>query len=145
MGFPYSLIDAGGDIVAGKAPLQVDGWKIAINLPESDELMNKKLLLQDKAVATSGDLYQYVELNGSRYAHIINPATGYALTNSRNVTVIANDGADADWLATACSILPVSRALKLIEKYPSAEVQIAILKNNKPYFYRSRGFSSWFK
>ncbi len=145
MGFPYSLIDAGGDIVAGKVPSQIEGWKIAINLPESDELMNKKLLLQDKAVATSGDLYQYVELNGSRYAHIINPATGYALTNSRNVTVIANDGADADWLATACSILPVSRALKLIEKYPSAEVQIAILKNNKPYFYRSRGFSSWFK
>ena len=144
-GFPYSLIDAGGDIVAGKVPPEVDGWKIAINLPETDELMNQQLLLQNKAVATSGDLYQYIELNGIRYSHIIDPAMGYALTQLRNVTVIADKGSDADWLATACSILPIKKALKLIKKISSAEVQIAVLKNNKPYFYRSRGFESYFK
>ncbi len=144
-GFPYSLIDAGGDIVAGKVPPKVDGWKIAINLPGTDELMNQQLLLQNKAVATSGDLYQYIELNGLRYSHIIDPATGYALTNMRNVTVIADNGSDADWLATACSILPIKQALKLIKKNSSAEVQITVLKNNKPYFYRSRGFTSYFK
>lgn len=145
LGFPYSLIDAGGDIVAGNVPPQVDGWRIAINLPETEELMNRQLLLRNKAVTTSGDLYQYLELNGVRYSHIINPATGWALTNSRNVTVIADDGTDADWLTKACSILPISKALKLIKKFPSAEVQIAVLKNNKPRFYRSPGFTSYFK
>lgn len=145
LGFPYSLIDAGGDIVAGMVLPHVDGWKIAINLPETDELMSQQLLLKNKAVTTSGDLYQYIELNGFRYSHIIDPATGYALTNSRNVTVIADNGTDADWLTKACSILPIKQALKLIKKNSSAEVQIAVLKNNKPYFYRSRGFTSYFK
>jgi FAD:protein FMN transferase len=144
-GFPYSLIAAGGDIVTGKVPPEVDGWKIAINLPGTEELMNQQLLLQNKAVSTSGDLYQFMELNGIRYSHIIDPATGYALTQLRNVTVIAGKGSDADWLATACSILPVKQALKLIKKISSAEVQIAVWKNNKPYFYRSHGFTSYFK
>ncbi len=145
LGFPYSLIDAGGDIVAGSIPPQIDGWKIAINLPETEELMSRQLNLQNKAVATSGDLYQYVELNGKNYSHIINPTNGYALTNSRNVTVIADAGDDADWLATACSILPIKKALRLIKNNASAEVQITVLKNNKPYFYRSSGFTSYFK
>ncbi len=145
LGFPYSLIDAGGDIVAGRAPPQIHGWKIAVNMPETEELMGRKLVIENKAVATSGDLYQYVELDGHRFSHIINPATGYALINSRNVTVIADNGGDADWLATACSILPIKHALRLIKKNPSAEVQIAVLKNNKPYFYRSPGFTSYFK
>lgn len=145
LGFPYSLLDAGGDIVAGNVPPQVEGWKIAINLPETEELMNQQLLLRNKAVTTSGDLYQYLELNDVRYSHIIDPATGWALTNSRNVTVIANNGTDADWLTKACSILPINKAFKLIKKFPSTEVQIAILENDKPRFYRSPGFMSYFK
>ncbi|MEP7251703.1 MAG: FAD:protein FMN transferase [Ginsengibacter sp.] len=143
-GFPYSLVDAGGDIVAGAVPDSVKSWKIAINMPESEKLMKKVVNVNNKAVATSGDLYQYVELNGKRYSHIIDPVSGYATITSRNVTVIADSGADADWLATACSILPIRKALKLVKRN-AAEVQITILKNNKPYFYRSRGFISYFK
>lgn len=144
-GFSYSLIDAGGDIVAGDVPPQVQGWRVAINLPETEELMNPQLLLRNKAVTTSGDLYQYLEVNGVRYSHIIDPATGWALTNSRNVTVISDNGIDADWLTKACSILPIDSALELIKQFPSAEVQIAVLENNKPHFYRSKGFSSYLK
>jgi thiamine biosynthesis lipoprotein len=143
-GFPYSLLDAGGDIVAGNVPPEIQGWRVGINLPETEELMNRQLLLRNKAVTTSGDLYQYLELNGVRYSHIINPATGWALTTMRNVTVIADNGADADWLTKACSILPVQTAIKLVKKFPSAEVQIAVLENNKPRFYRSKGFTKYF-
>ena len=145
LGFPLSLIDAGGDIVAGDVPAQISAWRVAINLPESEELMNRQLMLRNKAVTTSGDLYQYLELKGVRYSHIIDPATGWALTNLRNVTVIADNGADADWLTKACSILSIKKAMKLIRKFKSAEVQIAALENNKPHFYRSPGFSSYFK
>lgn len=145
LGFPFSLLDAGGDIVAGDVPPQVPGWRISINLPESEELMNRQLLLRNKAVTTSGDLYQYLELNGVRYSHIIDPATGWALHNSRNVTVIADNGTDADWLTKACSILPINKAMKLIKQFPSSEVQIAVLENDKPHFYRSPGFTSYFK
>jgi thiamine biosynthesis lipoprotein len=145
LGFPYSLIDAGGDIVAGDAPPQSPGWRVGINLPESEELMNRRLIMHNNAVTTSGDLYQYLEVNGVRYSHIIDPSSGWALTNSRNVTVISTDGTKADWLTKACSILPLKKALRLISKFPSTEVQIAVLENNEPKYYRSSGFDAYFK
>lgn len=144
MGFPYALIDAGGDIVSGSTPANIPGWKIAINLPESEELMDRQLLLTNAAVTTSGDLYQYLEVDGVRYSHIINPSSGWAVTNNRNVTVIASKGIDADWLTKACTILPIKKALKLVAKYPGAQVQIAVNKNQKIHFYRSRGFAAYF-
>ena len=137
------MIDAGGDIVAGKIPPGMDGWKIAINLPETEEPMKRKLMIESKAVATSGDLYQYIELNGNRYSHIINPATGYAVTNLRNVTVITDDSASADGLATALSIFPKKQAIRSITKFSSSEVPLEILKNNHSYFYRSHSLPSF--
>ena len=144
-GLPFCLADAGGDIMAGEVPPGVAGWRVAINVPESEDLMNAQLLLHNKAVTTSGDLYQYVEVNGVRYSHIIDPATGWALTNARNVTVIADRGADADWLTKACSILPIHRALQLIKKFPHAEVQIGVVEHGRLRFYRSAGFASYLK
>ncbi|MEO5999473.1 MAG: FAD:protein FMN transferase [Chitinophagaceae bacterium] len=143
LGFPHSLLDAGGDIVTGSVPPGIAGWHVAINLPESEELMKYQLLLTNKAVTTSGDLYQYMEFKGKRYSHIINPLSGYAITNSRNVTVISGHGIEADWLTKACSILPVREALLLIKKFPGTEVQIAVLKSGKPIYYRSAGFRSY--
>lgn len=145
LGFPYALLDAGGDIVAGSVPPGVEGWKVGINIPGKEDLMEQQLLLRNKAVTTSGDLYQYVELNGKRYSHIVNPFTGHALTNSRNVTVISDKGIDADWLTKACSILSVKKCMKLIGKFSLTEVQIAVLENGKPKFYRSSGFAEYFR
>lgn len=142
-GFPYSLLDAGGDIVAGPVPAGVDGWHVAINLPESETVMRYHLLLSNKAVTTSGDLYQYLELNGKRYSHIIDPRSGNAITSSRNVTVISGRGIDADWLTKACSILPVRRAIRLIKGFTGSEVQIAVLKAGLPVYYRSAGFAAY--
>jgi thiamine biosynthesis lipoprotein len=143
LGFPYTLLDAGGDVVAGSVPPGITGWKVAINLPESEDLMASRLVLTNKAVTTSGDLYQYLEIDGKKYSHLINPVSGYAITNSRNVTVISGKGIDADWLTKACSILPVRKALLLIKRIPTAEVQIAVLKAGKPVYYRSPGFTSF--
>lgn len=145
LGFPYALLDAGGDIVAGSVPPGIDGWKVGINLPGKEDIMEQPLLLRNKAVTTSGDLYQYVELNGKRYSHIISPFTGYALTASRNVTVISDQGIDADWLTKACSILSVKKCMKLVGTFSLTEVQIAVLEDSKPKFYRSPGFTEYFR
>ncbi|HUQ97670.1 MAG TPA: FAD:protein FMN transferase, partial [Chitinophagaceae bacterium] len=90
----------------------------------------------NRAVATSGDVYQFTEHNGKRYSHIINPKSGYGITFQRNVTVIAPDGATADWLATACSILPIRKAKQLVKKYKGA-VFIGVLKKGKLKFYKT--------
>jgi FAD:protein FMN transferase len=133
-GFPTCLVDAGGDLAMGLPPPSKDtthsGWRIGVSVPNSEnELISAFLYLKNQAVATSGDLYQSVEINGKTYSHIVNPKTGLGLTHRRNVTVIAPDGAQADWLATACSVLSIKKALKLVKKYQN--VGILILENRK--------------
>lgn len=141
----HALVDASGDIVVGEPPPGKTTWSIAMNLPQQEnEFWQKKLGLKNLAVATSGDVYRYTVHNGKKYSHIIDPRTGYGVTSQRNVTVIAKDGATADWLATACSILPVKKALKLIKKEEAA-VFIATLINEKIVVYKSGNFDQHFE
>ena len=103
-----------------------------------------KLLLHDKAVATSGDAFQYFKHRGRKYSHIIDPRTGYGITSQRNVTVIAANGAEADWLATACSILPITEAKKLAASL-HAELLITELKNGRIIYHSTEGFRNYWK
>jgi thiamine biosynthesis lipoprotein len=140
-----ALADASGDIVMGDAPPGKNGWIIGVNLPENEiEVWDKKLELKNFAVSTSGDIYRYTIHNGKKYSHIIDPRTGYGVTSQRNVTVIAKYGADADWLATACSILPVKKALALAKKEHAA-IMIATLSGEKIVTYKSKSFDKFFQ
>lgn len=144
-GITRSLADAGGDMAMGQPPPNSRGWTIGVNVPETtDDLLPRKLLLQNKAVATSGDAYQYIEHKGKRYSHIADPRTGYGISSQRNVTVIADNGALADWLATACSILSIKEAMQLTKKL-KAELLITELRNRKVVYYDSPGFGRYWK
>jgi thiamine biosynthesis lipoprotein len=144
-GIASALADAGGDIACSGAPPGARGWSIGINVPEQAEaLLNKTVQLHNGAVATSGDVYQFTEHNGKRYSHIINPETGYGVTFQRNVTIIAPDGATADWLATACSILPVRKAKKLARRQGAA-LLIGVLKKNRLRFYKTRNWNRYIR
>jgi len=126
-GLSSVLIDAGGDIVVGDPPPDKPGWRIAIASPpflqtepaatghDNDRVPERILVLKNAAVATSGDTYQYVQINGTRYSHIVDPRTGIALTHPSSVTVIAPDGLTADSLASAVSVLGPDNGLDLIE------------------------------
>ncbi len=140
-----ALADASGDIVMSDAPPGKNGWTIGINLPENEiELWDKKLELKNCAVSTSGDIYRYTMHNGKKYSHIIDPRSGYGVTSQRNVTVIAKDGATADWLATACSILPIKKALRLAKKEKAA-LLIAIFEDEKIITYKTENFECYFQ
>ncbi len=140
-----ALADAGGDIAISNILPEKNGWSIGINLPGNDiELWNKNLNLKNCAVATSGDVYRFIIHNGKKYSHIIDPRTGYGIASQRNVTVIAKDGATADWLATACSILSIKEALALAKKEKVA-VLIATLKDEKVITYKTESFNDYFE
>jgi FAD:protein FMN transferase len=145
MGLTTALVDVSGDITTLGKPPGRNGFTIAINLPEqTDRLMPKHLLINNLAVTTSGDAYQYLLHDGKKYSHVLNPATGLGLTNSRNVTVIAGDGTTADWFTKACSLLPLPAAKKLA-KTLHAEFMIAEIKNNRLITHQSENFASYWQ
>lgn len=140
-GIQRVLVDAGGDLAMVTQSNQP--WKIGVTIPNSEELIPRYLVLQNQAVATSGNMYQFVEMNGKRYSHIVNPRTGLGLTHQRNVTVIAPDGAKADWLATACSVLSVKKALRLIESMPNCALFMAEMRKGKLKMWYSKRFEEY--
>jgi len=140
-GCKIALIAAGGDIVAGDAPPDTDGWRVAIAAVGSQP--QPVLRLKNAAVSTSGDAEQFVEIGGRRYAHIVDPKTGLGLTNQFAVTVIAKTGTTADALATAVAVLGPEKGLKLIESEPGAAVRIVQKRGDGWEVHESPRFKSW--
>ena len=144
-GIKQSLADAGGDMAMGDSPNTSQGWVVGVNVPETtDELLQGYLVLHNMAVATSGDAYQYIAHNGKKYSHIIDPRTGYGIQSQRNVTVIAENGTDADWLATACSILPIGSA-KILAIRNRAALLITVIRDEKIVYYKTPNFDRYWK
>ena len=144
-GFPSCFADAGGDLAFGNFSPNNERWSIGITLPNEENILFERLFsFENLAIATSGDMYNFVEIDSIRYSHIVNPKTGMGVTHQRNVTVIAKDGATADWLATACSVLAPDEAIKLVKRYVEAEVLIVENQRGKLKMWQSDGLSRYF-
>ena len=111
-GIPRSCITAGGDVRLGDPPPDASGWKIGVRtMTDNDKAEN--LVLSNCGVSTSGDLHQFIEIGGTRYSHIIDPATGVGITSSIAATVIAHTATVSDALATACCVSPTEETKAL--------------------------------
>ena len=122
-GHPIALIAAGGDIRAGDPPPGREGWEVAIAglKPETDAPVTT-LLVARGAVSTAGDAYQFVEIGGKRYSHIIDPRTGQALTRLSSVSVVAPDATTSDSLDTAASVMGPEPGIAWIESLREFQV-----------------------
>ena len=128
-----AMIEAGGDIVVGDAPPKREGWNVEIAAaPQSAEnrvrdslFLARAASLINAALATSGPAEQNVQINGVRYSHVVDPRTGLGLTTSWTAHVIARDGATADAVATALTVLGPARMDGFLAQYPGV---IAILR-----------------
>ncbi len=124
-GFARALVAGGGDMAIGDAPPGKRGWRIEVApLDVSNAPPARFVWLANCGLATSGDVFQYLDLDGHRYSHIVDPKTGLGLTDHSLVTVIARDAITADSLATAVSVLGPQRGLQLIDDTPGASVCI---------------------
>jgi FAD:protein FMN transferase len=140
-GLSRAMIDASGDIVCGDPPPEARGWKIGIApLTESKGPPSRFIWLANGALTTSGDAFQFVEIDGVRYSHIVDPKTGRGLTNRSSVTVTAADCITADSLATAVSVLGPERGLKLIARTPGAAALIVVREGDETKTYASPNF-----
>ena len=123
-GIECALIDIGGDIIVSNPPPESDGWKVDVaGLRESDPVQSR-MVLKNQAVTTSGDLNQFLEIDGIRYSHIIDPKTGRPVPRRVSVTVVAQKAIDADAAATAISVLGAKGAKPLLANMPVDNVVI---------------------
>jgi len=103
-GIASAMVDASGDVGVSAAPPGTAGWRVRVDaVPGADE--GETLVLVNAAVTTSGDARQFVEIDGRRYSHIVDPRSGIGVGGPAAVTVIAADCTTADALATAASVL----------------------------------------
>jgi thiamine biosynthesis lipoprotein len=124
LGIRSALVAVSGDLAFGDPPPGARGWTVSVP-------SGRVLELSQAAVSTSGDAEQGLDVDGYRYSHIVDPATGMALTSGLTVTVVARHGIDADSLATAISVLGRQRGLKFIETRPDAAA-LVIAPGMKP-------------
>lgn len=102
-GYASSLVDLGGDLAIGTPPPGERGWRIAIATGLGTERVEH---LSHVGIATSGDLERFLEVDGVRYSHILDPRTGLGLTRRVAVTAISPQPWFADAAASAASVAP---------------------------------------
>lgn len=116
---PGAVISLGGSILTYGAKPDGSAWRVAIINPFDTASNVGVLSLQGQwFVSTSGDYERYVEVDGVRYHHILNPETGYpAVTSVRGVSILSKDGLLSDALSTACFLLGPEKGMELAERY----------------------------
>jgi thiamine biosynthesis lipoprotein len=123
VGVTRALVEAGGDIAVGDAPPGRDGWRI--DVPGADAAFAARAAhLTNASLATSGPTAQFVEIDGVRYSHVVDPRTGRRLTNHVSAWVIASDGATADALATALTIVGAAEVPRIHARFPDTVVSV---------------------
>jgi thiamine biosynthesis lipoprotein len=137
---PQALVDAGGDIAVGDKPPGRDGWNVAVQSGRQGATPGRRLVLSNAAVATSGDAYQFVVLDGVRYSHIIDPRTGMAVTEASSATVLAPDCLTADALATALCVLRPEEWLRILRNVRGAEACLVRNAGGRRREFFSSGF-----
>ena len=129
-GVPSGIINASGDMnIWGKQPNGND-WKVAITNPMDKNKVFALLPITNGAVVTSGNYEKYVNFNGKRYTHIIDPRTGYPSTGIISVTVFAPKAELADALATSVFVMGKEAGLDRINQLPKIECIIIDNKGN---------------
>ena len=142
-GLHRALVAGGGDIAAGEPPPGQSGWRIELApLDTTNAPPARFIRLTSAALATSGDAFQRLEIDGVRYSHVIDPHTGMGLTDHSLVTIIADDCIEADSLATAVSILGPKKGLKFI-RTRGAEARIVRQPEEVVFIHESVGFQNY--
>ena len=118
------MVEIGGEVVTRGVNAQRLPWRVGVVKPTEDSLsigheLQTVLNVTDKAMATSGNYRNFYYKNGRRYAHTIDPKTGYPVQHSLlSATVLADNCTMADAYATSFMVMGMERAQKLLERHP---------------------------
>lgn len=133
------MVEIGGEVVISGHNRHGNPWGIGINKPIDDSLATSQelqtvLRLTDCAIATSGNYRNYYYKDGLKYAHTIDPRTGYPVQHSLlSATVIAHDCMTADALATAFMVMGVDSAMAYCNRHPEIDGYFIVAADSGGY------------
>ena len=134
-GIENYLVDTGGEIMARGGKPNGKPWIVGIEKPaenkDSEQVVQTRVALHDKGLVTSGSTRKYVERNGKRYSHCIDPKTGYPVEHSvLSVTVLAQNATWADALASICMVMGLEQSLPLIQGMEGVEAYYIFMNDD---------------
>lgn len=144
IGYQNFMIEIGGEVrVLGKNN-RGKAWRIGIDSPKPSIQPGEKIIavvpIINKAMATSGNYRNFYEFDSSKFSHIIDPRSGYAIeSNISSVTVVAATCMDADAIATALNVMSLESGKELVESLDEVEAYWVINKNEQFQTVQSSG------
>jgi len=119
LGVSRAVVEVGGDIAAGDPPPDREDWDMLAGCGPGR--VGRVGLLRE-SLAVSGDTEQFMEVDGVRFSHVLDPRTGRAVTQRVCATVVAQDGATADALASAVQVLGMREGRRVVQAVSGARL-----------------------
>jgi thiamine biosynthesis lipoprotein len=133
-GIRAGIVNGSGDMNTWGTQPDGSPWNIGITNPFRKSRLYAVVPLKEGAVVTSGSYEKYAEINGKRYSHIINPATGYPVRGLISVTVFGPSAEMANGFSTSMMVLGKRKGRKLLKRFPEYSY---IMISEKGKFYTS--------
>ena len=139
MGIKHALVNAGGDMSTLGSKPNGEPWNVALVNPDNTSQSLATFSFSDKSIATSGNYERYFDPEKKAH-HIINPKTGFSAQECISVTIIAENGTQADALATGGFVMGPYEGMKLVESLDDVECLIVDAERT---IHRSSGLSQY--
>ncbi|ELR71424.1 Thiamin biosynthesis lipoprotein ApbE [Fulvivirga imtechensis AK7] len=128
-GVEHLFVEIGGEVIAKGKNIQLNApWRVGVLHPDSDEINQFYIAiasLEDRAMATSGNYFNYYVVDGVKYSHTISPFTGYPIIHPLlSATVFAEDCMTADGLATAFMVMGHEKAIEMLNENPNLDAYL---------------------
>ncbi|MRS60522.1 FAD:protein FMN transferase [Larkinella terrae] len=134
LGIKSALLDIGGDIRLSDPPPGERGWRILTGFRAD----TTTLFLSHVGITASGATHRFLDHNGKRYSHLMNPRTGLGLLHHVQTTILAPDGTQADALTKVFSVAGIRKSRRLVKRFPGVTVWITEERNGKPLKWSSK-------
>lgn len=143
-------VELGGEIAVSGVKFDQEKWRIGVESPiennqSEDKVIQKVFALKDKRIATSGNYRKFFEANGKKYAHTINPKTGYQNRhNLLSATVFSDRCWESDAYATFFMLIGVEATKAFLKERPDLDLDVFLIfdENNQFKTYLSEGLLS---
>lgn len=143
-------IEIGGELLLNGENADGTNWNIGVDVPAEKSTTHEVeniISISNEAIATSGSYRKFYEKNGQRYAHFLDPKTGYPVQHALlSATVIAPTCAEADAYATAFMVMGAKESLSFVQKHPELDLEVYLLEADGNQGYKrsmSDGFQSY--